>query len=724
MFQFLRFRTALVRPVLALLFTLPPACAGRHPVQVQTSSGTTLSVTPDGSFLITTENPSWSFGGTVGVPLNQIVSSLGKDGAGSFQKLSFQYTLNGVATAASVRAYHTRPIVVFSTTLLSTATNGPLFPRIQTYPPGLFKFGFNFIYGHQYGPWGEGPDSPWAYFDSSGNTFIVSPASHFPIAANVQDSENAIVAGINTAIPSLPSGFTQETMLVVGTGINNTWNLWGYAMTDLQGKVRPASDSDISLIALGYWTDSATKYYYNYIASMGYEGTLVAVKQNFTQHGIPIGSMQLDSWWYPKGNPPAWNNMGDTVDKGQYLLRPDATILPDGLGGLQQKLGGTPLLVHSRWIDPTSPLRQQYIMSGNVSTDPQYWKDLASYLHSNGVMTYEQDWLASFAQPNLNLTDPEAYLDNMAQAMAAAGITMQYCGQSVGQLMQASKYNNLTTSRVSQDGFNSTRWDPFLYGSRLASSLGVFPFADNVYSTDVMSLVLETHSAGLMAIGDAMGSEVASNLLQAIRNDGVIVKPDAPIVPMDSTYLADAQAQLQNGPPPPMLASSYSNRGGASIAYVFGYSRAANGGPQNISFSAADLGLPGAMYVYNYFSQAGQLVAANSNFFDSVSTAGSYYVVGSVGASGIAFFGDTGKFVSAGRQRIGPIQDSGILNTSIQFTEGETSTSIQGYSPTPPVVTANQGSVGPVTYDPVRQIFTVVVTPSSNQTASISISKS
>ena len=38
---------------------------------------------------------------------------------------------------------------------------------------------------------------------------------------------------------------------------------------------------------------------------MGYEGTLVAVKQNLARLGIPVSTMQLDSWWYPKGNPPA-----------------------------------------------------------------------------------------------------------------------------------------------------------------------------------------------------------------------------------------------------------------------------------------------------------------------------------------------------------------------------------------------------------------------------------
>jgi hypothetical protein len=648
---------------------------------------------------------------------------MGADGAGRFLKISFEYTSNGVPTAASIRAYHSRPVVVFSTTLLSSSTNGPLFPTISAYPRQMYKFGFAFTYLYQYGSWGQGPDSPWAYFDSSGNTFILSPASHFPITATVQNQNGSITAGINTGIPTLPAGFTQETMLVVGAGINRTWDLWGQALTDLQGKVRPSSSSDVSLASLSYWTDSASKYYYNYIQSLGYEGTLQAVKQDFANHGLPVGSVQLDSWWYPKGNPPAWNNIGDTVDKGQYLLRPDSSILPNGLSAVQQVLN-VPLLVHARWIDPTSPLRQQYQMSGNVSIDPQYWTDLASYLSANGVMTYEQDWLAMWAQPNMNLTDPEAYLDNMAQAMAAAGITMQYCGQTVGQLMQGSKYGNLTTSRVSPDGFNPGYWDPFLYNSRLTGALGIFPFADNVYSTDVMGLVLATHSAGIVAMADGLGNEVPANILQVIRPDGVIVKPDVPMVPMDSTYIADAVAALNTAAPPPMMAFSYSNHGGLRTGYVFAYSRATAGSAAGINFAPADLGVAGAAFVYDYFGRRGRLVPAGSGFNDSVTVKGSYYIVAPVGASGMALVGDTGKFVSAGQQRISQVEDDGILSVSVEFAAGEASTTIWGYSPTAPSVTVTAGSISQSSYDAGSQVFMIVIGPApSERTAGFSMSR-
>lgn len=682
-----------------------------------------LNVTADGSFSITSREPAWTFGGSTGAALSAITSSTGTDAAGPYRKISFPYGQNGVPTVGSVRVYEKRPVVIFSTTLLAAAPNSPLFPRISAYPQGLYEFGFKFTYLYQYGPSGQGPDSPWAYFDAFGNTFIVSPASHFPLAWTTRNQTRAIVAGIRPDIPTLPAGFTQETMLVIGVGINHTWDLWGRALTDLQGRTRTSVESDISLAALSYWTDSVSQYYYNFVPAMGYEGTLVGVKQNFARQGIPIRSMQLDSWWYPKGSPPAWNNNGDGVGYGEYLLRPDAAILPDGLYGLQKLLGGIPLLGHARWIDPSSPIRQQYRMSGNVPIDPQYWSDLAVYLAASGVMTYEQDWLAGYAQPNINVTDPEAYLDNMAGAMATAGLTMQYCGQSVGQVLQGSKYSNLTTARVSPDGFNANHWDSFLYNSRLIGALGILPFADNVYSADVMSLVLETNSAGMVGIADAMGNEVAANLMQVARPDGIIVKPDAPMVPLDSTYIADAQAAINQTAAPPMMAFSTTSRDAVSAAYVFAYSRAADGSPASIRFAPSDVGVESAVYVFNYFAKTGQLIAADAAFTDSVTPGGSYYIVAPVGFSGIALLGDSAKFVSGGRQRFASLEDYNALSMSIEFAAGEASTTIQGYSPKAPIPTVASGSIKNATYDPGSGIFTLTVAPAAGgNTASLSLS--
>ena len=44
--------------------------------------------------------------------------------------------------------------------------------------------------------------------------------------------------------------------------------------------------------------------------------------------------------------------------------------------------------------------------------------------------------------------------------------------------LQGSRYENLTTIRTSGDRFNPNHWNDFLYTSRLAASMGIWPWAD------------------------------------------------------------------------------------------------------------------------------------------------------------------------------------------------------------------------------------------------------
>src|SRR3954462_10540344 len=97
-----------------------------------------------------------------------------------------------------------------------------------------------------------------------------------------------------------------------------------------------------------------------------------------------------------------------------------------------------------------------------------------------------------------------------------------------------SRHENLMTIRTSEDRFNTNRWNDFLYTSRLAASMGIWPWADVYMSAETNNVLLSTLSAGSVGIGDAIGAENRANLLRAVRADGVIVKPDAAIVPFDA----------------------------------------------------------------------------------------------------------------------------------------------------------------------------------------------
>jgi hypothetical protein len=525
------------------------------------------------------------------------------------------------------------------------------------------------------------------------------------VAATTRSRAGAIASGINRGIARLPMGLTHRTMLVVGRGINPTFDAWGHAMTDLQGKTRPANNADVGLRELGYWTDHGAAYYYHYDASRGYAGTLLAVRDEFRNKGLPLGYMQLDSWWYPKGPSADWRAGGG----GEYTYTAAPALFPQGLGAFQRRLG-LPLITHARWIDAHSPYRRRYAMSNNVSIDPRFWDSIARYLKNGGVRTYEQDWLSRPATAANTIAAQDAFMDGMARATSRNGLSMQYCLPQPRHYLQSTRYDNLYTMRVSNDRFGPSRWTQFLYGARLAGALGVWPWADVFMSAERDNLLLATLSGGMVGVGDPLGAVDRADLVQAVRTDGVIVKPDAPIVPIDAVYLDDARGMAR-----PMVAWTYSDHGGMRAAYVFAYSR---GTATAATFVPASLGLSGRVYVYNYFTGRGALLTAGQTFYETVHD-GSYDVVVPVGRSGIAFLGDAGKFVSLGKQRIPRLRDDGAVHATVAFAAGERAVTLHGYAPARPRVTATKGAAGPVTYDAASGQFNVTVSPAPDRTAAI-----
>ena len=685
------------------------ACSSSKTTTLPT--GITLSLDRDGSYTVVTQTPSWRFAGTVGHRLTHITVTNGRDSIGDYHEIGFSYQAT-VGRHSGIRAYIEKPVVVFTTTYLATAPNSEPFPILQVYPRLSYHLSYqDTAFGTYLFNGANAGDSPCLYFDTQAHSFLLSPAANFQVAHTVTNADDSIAAGIAPSVTTLPGGFTHRTMLALGNGINNTFQSWGEAMMALAGKRPVPNDFDVTLNRLGYWTDNGAAYYYNYDTAKGYEGTLQAVKADFAARGIPLAYMQLDSWWYPKGSSGSWR--GDGTDRGgEYVYRAAPDLFPDGLTAFALRLG-LPLVTHARWIDPASPYRLQYRMSGNVITDPQFWDSAMRYLKDCAVVTYEQDWLSLYAQPQYNLNDPDAFLGNMARAATTNGLTMQYCMPLPRDYLQSTLYQNLITTRVSDDRFDRNRWDEFLYGSRLASALGEWPWADVFMSNEIDNLLLATLSAGIVGVGDPIARESRSALMQSVLPDGVIVKPDSPIVPLDQTYLGEA-----GGTMPPMVASAFTQHGPLRAAYVFAYARGAQF-TQTIAFTPTELGMAGsAYYVYDYFTRKGTLLRSGDRFTDLVS-GGSYYIVAPVGPSGIAFLGDTGKFVSLGRKRITQLADDGKVKATVAFADGEQAVTLHGYAEKPPRVEASDGSARLLFYDSSSHRFNFTVSPGTSRVASI-----
>ncbi len=668
--------------------------------------GLTVTVSPSGSYEVAVRSPAWRFAGTLGVPAFNLTTGSGTDAVGgAYSEISFDF-FTDAPRHATIRSYSALRAVLFTASVPSGAPNTFAFPALGKYPAGLKHIAFagTFAYPTFYG---SNSESPAVFFDSAFNTFILSPASHFMVASTQLSSSGELDSGICSKIDSLPAGFAHQTLLVIDTGINRAFDKWGSLLTALTGKTRPANDADVTLSRLGYWTDAGSAYYYATEPGLSYPETLLAVKTDFDRQGVPLGYLQLDSWFYPKGAAADWLSRAD----GIYEYYAAAPPFSSSLAAFQSSLG-LPLITHSRWIDPQSPYRNRYRMSGNVSTDPLFWGEIAGYLAGSGVAGYEQDWLADRAATDFNLTDGDDFLDNMASALGQQNISIQYCTGTGRHFLQSAKYNNLTTIRASQDRFDRTRWTKFLYASRLASAVGVWPFSDVLMSGETDNLLLATLSAGPVGVGDRIGTLSAANLLRAIRPDGVIVKPDVPLTPLDTSFWSDSNNSLA-----PMIAATYSDFGGWRGWYVFVYPQGDN---TLASFRLSDVGLTQPAYLYDYFGGAGRVVAPEELLEQDV-PAYSYQIAVPIGISGMALLGDTGHFVSLGKKRIAALSDDGIVHVTVAFAAGESSRTLRGYSPDPPSASAVTGAVGPVRYDPATSQFAVEVTPGADGTASLQI---
>jgi hypothetical protein len=691
--------------LLGLILFVSPARAAT--TSVQGAQGLVVTVDDSGSYDISMTNPDWHFGGTIGRSLSNVTVATGLDSIGPYNEVGFNF-MTTVARYAAIRVYANQTTVLFTINYLNGGTCFP-FPSLSQYPTGLNHVAFS---GTFTPPTFTtlADDSPWAFFDGNANTFILSPASHFMVSNLSKTSSGVIQSSLVWQVPSVPQGFSHQTLLVIDRGINRAFDTWGNALTALTGKVRPANDSDTSLKTLGYWTDNGASYYYRMENGLSYIDTLAAVKTSFDQSGIGLGYMQLDSWFYPKGPQAQWADSAD----GFYQYSADSDLFGSSLASFQQRIG-VPLATHARWIDNSSPYRQQYSVSGNVSTDPSYWGMVAGYLKSAGVATYEQDWLSAQAQTAVNLTDPELFLGGMASAMAQAGLTMQYCMPTTHHVMQSSKYSNLTSIRGANDRFNPEKWTPFLYSSRLISSVGAWPFADVLMSSETSNLLLATLSAGPVGLGDKLGTLNPPNVLRAVRQDGVIVKPDAPITPVDATFQNDAASPGTS----PMVASTHTDFGALQAHYLFAYPQSTNNA---FSFKVSDLGWNGSAYVYDYFNGSGRVVLPTDVLNETISGTFMYLVVAPVGSSGIAVIGDAGQFVMLGRKRITSLTDDGSVHVGIAFAQGEMSRTLIGYSPwAAPAVTAVNGAAGTVTYDSASGRFSVAIQPGADGTASVRI---
>lgn len=656
-----------LRRLWILFFAAPAALA----LEISSPSGVRASLDGQGHYEVSGPGAKRQFTGVLGaVPLGVEIRR-GHDASldENFEEIFF----HAPGGEYAIRLTEKSAVAFFSIKTTAARKSALAFPVFDKYPTDARRMGFdgNFaVYSFKR----PGDDGPWLFFNEPHDAAVVlSPAANYMVARTRLNSSAKLESYFDNGVRSFPAGFEHRVILAFAEGPNRAFDLWGSALRRLEGKSMPAQDADAGLERLGYWTDRGGTYYYDYEQNLGYRGTLLAMRDEFRAKGVQLGYVQLDSWWYPKGPFKTWKKIA--ILDGMHTLTPAPELFPNGLAGFRAELG-LPLVVHARWLDSNSPYRREYEVSGKVSIDPRFWEKIMRDLAAGGVMTFEQDWLSKDAQTEWNLTAPKAFMGEMALAAERHGLSLQYCMALPRHYLEGLRHPNQRTIRTSNDRFESTKWNEFLFGSRLASSVGAWPWSDVFMSGETGNLMISALSGGMLGVGDPLGAVSAANLLRAARPDGVLVKPDLPLVPLDSVYAAFAKDVKS-----PMIAAT-ANRfaDGSRVDYVVAYSLS-----HEATLSLDPATLPGAgsfaSGVYAWSAGQGRELAPGEALPIKAGKEPSLTLFAPVGPAGIAFLGDLSKFASAGRRRVVNLrQDAEGAEVTLEFGEGEEFVEITAYA--------------------------------------------
>lgn len=618
--------------------------------------------------------------------------------------------------------------LVFSWKVLGDApTAPPTFPDFTTVPAGLHSLShqqLNFA-----PPMFDDPQqvsTPWVLFTDAGHSLVISPASDFFLASMLGDATTRVAVGMNAQVTKVPPGFTAMALVASAQDVVAAYRAWGNALREVYHRSPASAEADPILRFIGVLTDNnGGHYYYNYEYAEGlsYEESLVRFFQRSREAGLPFGYLQLDSWWYYKSswNPhekvgriknPAlpdedWNRYGGLL---QWKAHPG--VFPKGMAAFHERVK-VPFLAHNRFIDKDSPYRQRYEISGVAAVDRRYWDELATYAADNGIAVYLQDWLDATYKFSPDLHNVaglgERFMDGMAAAMAAHGITMQYCMAYPLHMLQGVKYPNLTTIRAAGDGLERRKWTQLAFNARLIHELGSWPATDVMPSGDTAAMLFAVLSGGPVGVGDAFEKLDRANIFKVARADGELVKPDEPLMPLSASYLSQAQ---KTGAP--IIAATFTRHGTHQTAYVLAFADDPSKSPIDFSLVPGDLGFSEPIAVLDPASGTIATVGPGEKITGKLAGPGAYAyrIVAPISAAGIAVFGDRGKFVSMGRKRITGYRElpqGARLNIAIAPNEADMT--LIGYARSDVVAHATGAAVASTEWDHKTGLFKVRLQP-------------
>lgn len=396
---------------------------------------------------------------------------------------------------------------------------------------------------------------------SGGRCCLLAPldAWHDQLISFTQDDDgvHAFHWGFHGDLAELPAGTCATLGVYEAPTIHECHAAWGADLRAAHPIERYGADDPI-LTTLSYWTDNGAAYWYRTEAGESLPESLTNKVHELDELDVPIGVVELDSWFYPHETlrPVAEIGYPEEVPPTgmmRWEARPDA--VPDGLADLNARLGKRPMILHSRHISADSPY---------VAEDPDAWwtdrtahpKDpnwFARWLddaRSWGATCMEQDWMLMVwfgcrdlrAAPG-RATDWQRTLDHLA---AERDMSLIFCMATPGDYFTVAELPRVIAVRTCDDyrfaDDPARLWRWYLQNNLLARSLDVPVFKDcfftNAHTGDdpldgdphaEVESVLSAFSAGIVGLGDRLGRTDRSIVERLIDDEGRLVTSATPM---------------------------------------------------------------------------------------------------------------------------------------------------------------------------------------------------
>lgn len=528
--------------------------------------------------------------------------------------------------------------------------------------------------------------------DPDGPTLLLAPLDSFHeqvlTVPTPESTDRRIVWGWHGDLDEVPAGFSTTLAVLAGSSPRVLLERWA-SLLDIAP--RHPVDHDALGRSVSYWTDNGAAYWYKTEPPRSVTETLRDAVASVRSNGVPVGSLQLDSWFYPHETTRPFDTDEWVVPPSGLLdWAPREDILPDGIEPVRDAVDGLPLITHCRHLSKQSPLVDEFECwvdeeyAHPVGAD--YYEEFLDRAASWGVETFEHDWLVEcFVGVRGLRAAPgraRAWQEGIDRAAGERAMTLQWCMATPADFFQTSTLRNVTSIRTSGDhgylvgpGF---LWAWFCYTNALARVLGLAPFKD-VFSSGgdhaEVEALLSALSTGPVGLGDAIGTTDATVAAKTCRADGTIVRPDVPIAAVDACFRQHAVAQRV-----PLVAECHTDHDAGRWVQVF----CANTfrGEEPVS-GTVDLGpaWPAEPVVAVDLIDGG--VSFPDSGWDVTLEPGhwTHHLLAPV-VDGVAVFGDLTKHAPVGRARIASIQ-AGDDGLSIAVLGEDETVSVSGWADHP-----------------------------------------